>query len=402
MIEKIHQCVLYAVVGIVIGLLLSLVAYGAEVPQTKLVPIQQQTGFPIANPGGIWQVSPDAPHHQAIVQVRTDSGEGGSGVMIATDTETLVAVTNNHVVTSHRWVKVRAPGNPWGSMEVVYRNPQLDLAVMVRKDGGPWPNAVPIAGANPPHGSQMELCGYGGPSDGLRHVYGKRLNVGDAVIQIGAGTVSGDSGGGILHKGALVGVNFGSVGTRSLGRINASGGPWTVHYPSSSHVVSSRLIEVLTQICSPYTCEPVIRYPGGGGNNFVPPAPGYPSNPPPARPEPIDPGPGLNPPINQRAEPGPPGPAGADGMDGEPGPAGPAGPPGRDGEPGRDGAAGPPGPSAQIDIESIVDIVERRITHPSQRVLLIDGKDGTVLDDETYAPGEPIVLDIQALIRKPK
>lgn len=43
-----------------------------------------------------------------------------------------------------------------------------------------------------------------------------------------------------------------------------------------------------------------------------------------------------------------------------------------------------------------------KLEERNQRVLIIDGKTKNVLDDETYEPGEPIVLDIQRLIESVK
>jgi hypothetical protein len=95
----------------------------------------------------------------------------------------------------------------------------------------------------------------------------------------------------------------------------------------------------------------------------------------------------------------------------------PPGPPGRDGVDGRDGRsvtkadveavvnawldanreqlrgpAGPAGSSADVSqLERRLSAVESR---PFRMVLT---SDGTILDDETYAPGEPVVLDLKRL-----
>lgn len=101
------------------------------------------------------------------------------------------------------------------------------------------------------------------------------------------------------------------------------------------------------------------------------------------------------------------GPAGADGA---------VGPPGADGEIDADQLAavtqsilqvirnderfrGPAGPPATIDIDALANDILSRVKHPPQRVVLLDGKNGRVIDDETYQSGEPIVLDFQSIIR---
>ena len=313
-----HSLFLFVAI-VILGLAASAVVRGAEVPETVLVPITQKTGFSVPNPQGLWRLSPDAPHHRALVRVRCDNGFGGTGVMVSVEgTNALVALTNNHVVTTNKWVKVQAPDNPWGSMQVVWRSPQLDLAVLYRPEGGPWPGALPIAPVNPPVGTLLELCGYGGPTNGLNHVYGKRLGRRDAPIQIDAGTVSGDSGGGIIwndgQEAMLVGINFGSVGSQSLGRVPESGG-WTVHYPSSSNADAADLARVLTQVCTPYGCRPrIIQRPGPIGYPQGPQSQ-PPSLPPQSQPLP----PQSQPPSQQPCEPGEKGPQGDRGEKGEKG-----------------------------------------------------------------------------------
>jgi hypothetical protein len=91
-----------------------------------------------------------------------------------------------------------------------------------------------------------------------------------------------------------------------------------------------------------------------------------------------------------RGPPGPPGqagPAGEMGSRGDRGPAGPAGP------------VGPAGADAKIT-EADVEMITARVLAaiPNQRVMLVDGKSRTVIDDETYQPGEPIVIDFQRVI----
>lgn len=96
------------------------------------------------------------------------------------------------------------------------------------------------------------------------------------------------------------------------------------------------------------------------------------------------------------------------------GPVGPAGPPGPAGRDGRsitrteveavvnawlsanaDQLRGPPGPAGHAadltDLERRLSDVERR---PFRMILTSDGQ---VIDDETYAPGEPVVLDLRRL-----
>jgi hypothetical protein len=45
------------------------------------------------------------------------------------------------------------------------------------------------------------------------------------------------------------------------------------------------------------------------------------------------------------------------------------------------------------------DELAAKIKHPPRRVVLIDGSNNNVLADETYEPGEPIVIDFQRVIK---
>lgn len=74
------------------------------------------------------------------------------------------------------------------------------------------------------------------------------------------------------------------------------------------------------------------------------------------------------------------------------------GPPGEPGPPGKAGPAGRDGNSADPDeLTSIASRLGELETRPFRIVISSDGK---VVDDETYAPGEPVVLDLQRLRKR--
>ena len=65
------------------------------------------------------------------------------------------------------------------------------------------------------------------------------------------------------------------------------------------------------------------------------------------------------------------------------------------------GPKGDPGDGiGQAEIERLKTKILESI--PDLRVMLVDGSTGTVIDDETYAPGEPLVLDFQRIINAAK
>lgn len=108
------------------------------------------------------------------------------------------------------------------------------------------------------------------------------------------------------------------------------------------------------------------------------------------------------------------------GPKGEAGPAGPAGPKGDAGamtedhlrsivasvvlslkdDPamkGPQGERGPAGEPAAVDYDLLAAEVIKRL--PPTRIVIADQARGKILDDETYMPGEAIVLDFQNIIR---
>jgi hypothetical protein len=124
------------------------------------------------------------------------------------------------------------------------------------------------------------------------------------------------------------------------------------------------------------------------------------------------------------------GPVGATGPTGSQGPAGQQGLPGesgRDGADGKDGARGLVGVPDEADIRNwlvgaasdpqtrealgvlLADIVSsdprvdaliqrlESVEQQERRVLLVE--DGNVVDDESYPPGQPIVLDLKRIVR---
>jgi hypothetical protein len=96
------------------------------------------------------------------------------------------------------------------------------------------------------------------------------------------------------------------------------------------------------------------------------------------------------------------------------GPPGPAGPPGRDGrsvtqsevesivnawlDANRESLRGPAGPQGPAGSGVSVTQFESRLTTLEQRPFrIILSSDGKIVDDETYPPGSPVVLDLRRL-----
>lgn len=369
-------------------------------PQTKLKSFEQgiQTGFFNKDAARrAWRITPRQEYHYACVRVVCPNGQAGSGAVIEMeDGEHTFITTNHHVVSGGNGVfkQVKVVGNRGSATaNVIYANAQLDLAVLVT--GARAGAAVPIMAGTPPPGTEVEMCGFGGPTSELRTFLGKVIRY-RYRVSINAPVVSGDSGGPMLYRGAIVGVNWGGStrgpdGIPDQGGDPQLGGKWPFVYPASSHVDGDVLAKVLTQVCSPYGCRPRIIQPrfsrppsapspaennspqinGGEGLELNPP-----SNAPQCKPCEPSPGP--------QGEQGPPGPQGEQGP---PGPKGDAGRPGKDaevsdeqlaaianvilsqlknnpdfrGQPGQDGKDGKDGKDAVVDLERLAGLVTQRL-----------------------------------------
>ena len=274
----------------------------ADEPRTELVPVENLTGFIPENPNGTWSLTKPADHHNAAVRVSTPDGAGTGMVVELEEGKGMLVVTNWHVVERGRAIDGRTNGvhssaiiqvqdGKDGVLPVIWTSQRYDVAVLYSEKGKAG-RGFPIAGYEVPIGATMEMCGYGGPHHqirrGLRTFTAKRIRHEWDVMALSAPTVSGDSGGPMLHNGAIYGVNYGSSGGRSLGAINNEGGPWRLNYPACSKITGPKLAEVLTSVCRPFGCRPrVIRRP-------CPPAGCPPQNPP------------LEPPANSPSEGDPP------------------------------------------------------------------------------------------------
>jgi hypothetical protein len=303
-------------------------------------------------------------------------------------------------------------------------------------------------------GVKIEVMGYGGPRFGQFRPYtASRIAWDYSPLAMDAPSISGDSGAGVIYDGQLIGVQYGSTGLSPPASLQGSSGSVPLVYPASSKATPQTLTQFLGRACQigyGQQCRPVVGgqrrmqiqvqpQQGGVDDQFYP-GPGDQG--------PVDQGGGsdvdLNSPANSPAncqscdtdqivteviaaldDADMQGEAGPAGPQGPQGPRGPQGTPGASGEvtpeqiaqiaaivteqlrkdPGLRGPAGPagvPGTPQSIDYDDLAGIISARITHPSQRVVLVDGEDGTVIDDETYDPGEPIVLNFRRIINAAK
>jgi hypothetical protein len=271
----------------------------------------------------------------------------------------VMALTNRHVVRIgdqqggpvHQRVTLRSQNGNQFAMRVVSTSVNYDLALLQSEDPEVFTkNALPLGNFEVPLGEDIELVGFGGPGNKIRHFYGERL----AKVSINAITISGDSGSPLIYGGAVVGINYG--GRDVIG----SKGEWPLIYPASSFVSGPILCQWVNDQCwqrsqcQPYIIQqPMYRSPSTspqGGYQMYPPSTTPVPSPSPTPTQPTPPPPVLGTPDTPNTSP----PSSPDsdladqiaekilkderfdpknlkGEKGDPGPQGLQGPPGKDG-----------------------------------------------------------------------
>lgn len=379
-------------------------------PQTRLVPVPTQTDtvFAPIGPSGecveftatgpvrrflarvaqgiVWRWSAPSPHHRAAVCVQCPDGSAGSGTVISVSGGTCIVITCAHVIEQNQTVEIRWQDGHRSQARALVKWDQYDIAAVQVMNPPQGFTSIPIGQQTPPGDAVVEVMGFGGPQYGTFRPYSAPRYDGDAMapLSIDAPSISGDSGGGMVWNGSLVGVQFGAF-TQANPPPQVKG--VRLIYPASSKAD----VEVLTQFgrraCEMIPggqCQPIGGMQQGGGGSpdsqFYP-QPGQqqqPYQPPPQQAQPIAqqpiqpspvPQPGCDcdkpsdadafadaiakrlglevPPKDEpKAQDCPPGPKGEQGPPGETGPAGPQGP------------AGPPGTVGREHLEEIIAAIK--------------------------------------------
>lgn len=415
--------VILLAISLVIG-----VACWCDEPVTRMTPIRaseishwHNVGLDklvrLTNSGPVPQVIRDAAPSICLVRVKGLDGASyqGSGTYIGANT----VVTAKHVVRegSMPTVVAQFSGRSYQS-KTWLGNKQADQFIFQLTET-PSVRPIPIAQTPPGDGETVWVMGFGGGNFDIwpARFSGQGSTTGgpkDTTDYTGPrGAISGDSGGAVLNsKGEYVGTIWGSSGNQTaavsyshtqsffqrtglLARLFGRQG--ITQHQSFSGVMSGGG-------CGTGTCPPQQQMPPSqqGGQSY--PAPDYYEDP---VPDPVPNQPGANPPtacncepcdektiadavISQiKSNPSMRGPAGQDGMMGMPGLSGERGPVGASGRDGKD---------AVVDYDTLAAEVAKRLPPHNRRVILVDGKTRQVIDNETYGPNEPIVLDLQRFV----
>jgi len=350
----------------------------------------------LANGETPWQWSPVADHHRAVVQVRCGSA-GGTGCLIwrRQDGQAGVVLTAAHVI-EHGREAVAIWRSGYQSRGPVIVRTEADVALFAVTPPADAV-AVPVTQQSVPLPAALEFCGYGGPTDQLRHWWGQATHNDGRDVHSRTYALSGDSGGPVFvhwpaSEGQPARVEVCSLIEGGAQRTNhgtaEDGEVWHYHHPLRSSRTSDLLAALSHQntqrFCGPGGCQPCLPWGRRSPSTpTVPPAPRAPTQPTPIQkpdvPPPIKP----DPPVltvdydklaaillaKMRADPMFRGPAGKDGLPGLPGP------------PGRDA----PGPEAWTPAQ--IDDLARRLPPIHFRKVWVSGERPPIVESVHLGEG---------------
>ena len=286
----------------------------------------------------------------AVVRVVAGGGavkSAGTGTLIASDGTSGIVLTCAHVVGSNSRATAVWPDGYQSTGRVLCVEPRDDIAVF---EVTPPEGAVvlPLAGDDewPRAGETVELCGFGGSKSGgerprhwsaVAQGYAQSRSGRHHTLSVATQTISGDSGGPIVHNGNVVAVLWGGPLAGPRGPMIATHGTY-----------SGRIREIMDGCGLGGWCQPCEPPSSGQAPNPKPQIPNNPQTPisNPQTPA-IDYDRLADAVIARLKEDG-----SFRGLVGPQGPAGPQGPPG---PPGGDGAA------AQVDLDELAEAVQQRI-----------------------------------------
>lgn len=186
-----------------------------------------------------WLWTDDAPHQAAIVQVRQGQA-GGTGTLVWASEDWTVGVvaTASHVVEGNSSVVITWPMHAGykSAGRVVERSHAADMA-FVEIDPPDNTAVIPLATEPPKPEDWVEILGWGGPSNDLRHFKAKvKDGTSEERVIVDTSVISGDSGGAILNGDKeLVAVIYGGRHRQRVGLKDARGNDWSLVYPTAGY-----------------------------------------------------------------------------------------------------------------------------------------------------------------------
>lgn len=184
---------------------------------------------------GYWSWTKRKPHHAAVCIVR-NAGSQGTGCLIWKNSSSTwgCVATAAHVLARGQGT-IKWQSGETSTCQAVAADGEADGSLLWVKNVPKGIKPIAVSRETPKAGDFVEHCGFGGPGSNLRHFWatwrggapsGVRRNLTNCYL------LNGDSGGPVLYKGKLIGMNSGGYNTRNVGIGAGSGSSWPLHSPA--------------------------------------------------------------------------------------------------------------------------------------------------------------------------
>lgn len=184
---------------------------------------------------GYWSWTPKKKYHAAVCTVQNGRSQGTGALIWRNSDSTLgVVATAAHVLSRGSGTIVWQSGKR-SACEVVAADDEADGSLLLVRGIPSGMPVIPVSRETPPSGAFVEHCGFGGPGDNLRHFWAKWRGPAPSGLRrqlTNCYLLNGDSGGPVIYKGKLVGMNSGGYNQRNVGIGANSGSSWPLHSPA--------------------------------------------------------------------------------------------------------------------------------------------------------------------------
>lgn len=172
-------------------------------------------------PTSLWQWTPESPHLRSVVRI-TSGNSGGSGVYVQFG-QLRGVLTAAHVFSGDQATVHFSDGTSKTGWATVDKDRHDIGWINVQHDTIP-----PLPVAEGDASGQIEIAGFGGPRNVMRHFAARVLNADNSTIQADGKVTHGDSGGPWFVGNAVCGIQ--STGSDTVARIpDEHGHGWNIY-----------------------------------------------------------------------------------------------------------------------------------------------------------------------------